>query len=392
MKQKIKQVNIEEIKIKIVLTGGGTGGHVFPLVSVQRALKKLAESRLLTLETIYLGPDGFSKEAFKKEGVKMTKISAGKLRRYFSPLNFLTIFKLLIGFCQSLYHLWEFMPDLIFSKGGYGSLPAVLVGWLYRIPVFIHESDSVPGLSNKIAARFAKRIGVSFNKTFDYFPKEKTALVGNPIRLELFLNQDEEAARQHFGFANDKPLLLILGGSQGSQRINDLILEMLEELVKNDIQIFHQTGEKNLREVSAEAKIILESLPDIYAGYYQAKGFFEEKEYIQALTASDLVIARAGSGTIFELSAAKKPAILIPLAEAAADHQRLNAFEYSRAGAAIVFEETNILPNLFVHQIVELFKNRDKLIDLANRANLFFQEDSAEKIAKEIFDLLKITA
>jgi len=259
----------------------------------------------------------------------MIKISAGKLRRYFSFLNLLTIFQLAIGFFQSLYHLWKFMPDLIFSKGGYGSLPVVLVGWLYHIPVFIHESDSVPGLSNKIAAGFAKRIGISFNKTFDYFPKDKTALVGNPIRLELFLNQKKEAARQHFGFLNDKPLVLVLGGSQGSQRINDLILEMLEELVKNDIQILHQAGQNNLREVSAEAKIILGNLPDIYSGYYQAKGFFEEKEYALALIASDLVIARAGSGTIFELSAAKKPAILIPLPEAAADHQRLNAYEYA---------------------------------------------------------------
>jgi len=245
-------------------------------------------------------------------------------------------------------------------------------------------------LSNKIAAKFAKRIGISFNKTFEYFPAEKTALVGNPIRSDLFLEQNQGQARDHFGFLKDKPLVLILGGSQGSQRINDLIMEVLEELVRKDIQVLHQTGQANFRQVAAEGKIILESVPDIYANFYQARGFFNDQDYALALAASDLVVARSGSGTIFELSAAKKPAILIPLPESASDHQKLNAFEYSKAGAAIVLEEPNILPHLFAQQIIDLVYDEEKMNSLANRANLFFQEDSAEKIAKEIFDLLKI--
>jgi len=386
----IKQVNIAEIKIKIVLTGGGTGGHIYPLISVQRALTKMASRRLLTLESLYLGPDGFSEEAFKSEGVQIVQIVAGKLRRYFSPLNFLDIFKVIIGFFQSLYHLWKFMPDLIFSKGGYGALPVVLAGWLYRIPVFIHESDTMPGLSNKISAKFAKRIGISFNQTFQYFPAEKTALVGNPTRFNFSIEEDRESARDYFGFLKDKPLLLALGGSQGAQQINDLVLEMLEDLVRNEIQVFHQTGQNNFRQVAAEGKIILEGLPDIYAKFYQARGFFNENDYALALATSDLVIGRAGSGTIFELSAAKKPAILIPLLESAGNHQKMNALEYARAGAAVVLEEPNILPHLFAQQIIDLIKNKERMASLANRANLFFQQDSSEKIASEIFDLLKI--
>lgn len=390
MNSTVKQVNIAEIKIKVVFTGGGTGGHVYPLISVERALKKLAARRLLTLESVYIGPDGFSREAFEKENIRVVPIVAGKLRRYFSPLNFIDFFKVIIGFFQSLYRVWKFMPDLIFSKGGYGAIPVVLVGRLYRIPIFIHESDTIPGLSNKIAAKFAKRIGISFNKTFEYFPAEKTALVGNPIRSDLFLEQNKDQARDHFGFLKDKPLVLVLGGSQGSQRINDLILEILEDIVRNDIQILHQTGQANFRQVAAEGRIILESVPDIYAKFYQARGFFNDKDYALALAASDLVVARSGSGTIFELSAAKKPAILIPLPESAGDHQKFNAFEYVKAGAAIVLEEPNILPHLFSQQIIDLIHDEEKMNSLANRANLFFQEDSAEKIAGEIFDLLKI--
>jgi len=381
---------IKDIKIKIILTGGGTGGHVYPLVSVFRSLKQIAGQKLLTIDALYLGADGFAKEELEKEGIKVKVISAGKMRRYFSILNFFDIFKVFFGFFQSLWLVWKFMPDVIFSKGGYGSVPVVIVGWIYRIPVFIHESDSVPGLSNKIATKFAARIGVSFPKALDYFPAEKTALVGNPIRTDLLQKINKEDGIKHFGFASDKPIVLILGGSQGSQRINDLILEVLYDSIKNNIQILHQTGEKNFREVLAEAKIIIGNLPESYQKYYQAKGFFNEDEYALALACSDLVIARAGSGTIFELSAAKKPSILIPLPEAASDHQRENAFAYQKSGASIVFEEKNILPNLFLEQIVNLLQYKEKLNDLGNRANMFSQQNPSDNIAKEIFKILKI--
>lgn len=381
---------IQDIKIKIILTGGGTGGHIYPLVGVFRSLKQIASQKLLTINALYLGADGFAKEELEKEGIKVRVISAGKMRRYFSILNFFDIFKLIFGFFQSLWLIWRFMPDVIFSKGGYGSVPVVIVGWIYRIPVFIHESDSVPGLSNRIATKFAARIGVSFSRALEYFPTEKTALVGNPIRTDLLYKTRREDGIKHFGFSNDKPIILILGGSQGSQRINDLILEILYDCIKNDIQVLHQTGEKNFREVVAEAKIIIGNLPDPYPKYYQAKSFFNENEYALALACSNLVIARAGSGTIFELSATKKPSILIPLPEAASDHQRENAFAYQQAGASIVFEEKNILSNMFFKEMIDLLHDKEKLIDLGNRANMFSQQNPSENIAMEIFKILKV--
>lgn len=387
----IKNVNLTDLRVRIVLTGGGTGGHIYPLLSVFRVLKKLAGQKLLNLEAVYIGPkDNFGDEAFSNEKIKIIKISAGKLRRYFSLANFFDIFKFVAGFLKSLYELWKFMPDLIFSKGGYGSVPVILAARVYRIPVFIHESDTVPGLSNKLAAKFAKRIAVSFDKTFEYFPKDKTALTGNPIREDLFGLVDKNVAKSNLGFDPQKSLVLVLGGSQGCQKINDLLLESLETLVTANIQILHQTGKVVFRQVAAEGKIILETLPDGYRSSYKAKGFLNENEYALALAACDLVVARAGSGTIFEISASKKPSILIPLPNSAGDHQRINAFEYARAGAAIVMEEGNILPDLLSNQIMELLNNSEKMNDLGNRANLFSQQNSAEKIANEIFDVLKL--
>ncbi len=381
---------IEEIKIKIVLTGGGTGGHTFPLISVFDSLKKLSGEKLLSLDALYIGPKGFGDKEFREKGIKIRYISAGKLRRYFSLLNFIDIFKFIFGIFQSAIRLWQFMPDIVFSKGGFGSLPVILVARVYRIPVFIHESDSVPGLSNKIASKFSQRIAVSFNKAFQYFPEKKTALTGNPIRSNLFSPNPIKQTKEKLNFDINVPILLVLGGSQGAKKINDLILESLEELIRNRIQIFHQTGEKNFREVVAEANIILDYIPFEYRKYYQAKGFLEAQEYADILNACDIVVARAGSGTIFDISFVKKPSILIPLSNSAGDHQRENAFEYRKANAAIVLEERNILPNLFIEEILNILNTPEKKEELSKNAGLFSQPDASEKISNEIFKLLGI--
>jgi UDP-N-acetylglucosamine--N-acetylmuramyl-(pentapeptide) pyrophosphoryl-undecaprenol N-acetylglucosamine transferase len=381
---------IEEIKIKIVLTGGGSGGHVFPLISVFDSLKKLASEKLLSLDTLYIGPKGFGDKEFKEKGIEVKYISAGKLRRYFSIMNFFDIFKFIFGIFQSAIKLWQFMPDVIFSKGGFGSLPVILVAWVYRIPVFIHESDSIPGLSNRIASNFSKRIAVSFKKALNYFPEKKTALTGNPVRSSLFSSSPKEETKRKMGYNSKDSILLILGGSQGAKKINDLILESLEELIRNRIQIFHQTGENNFREVVAEANIILDSIPPEYRGYYKAKGFLSAQEYADILNISDIVVARAGSGTIFDISFFKKPSILIPLPNSAGNHQRENAFEYQRANASIVLEEKNILPHLLIGKILDILNTKGRKEELSENAGFFSQPDAAEKISNEIFKILGI--
>lgn len=380
----------EEIKIRIVITGGGSGGHVFPLISVMEAVTKIATKKLLSLDTLYIGPKGFGDQDFKDNNIKTSYISAGKIRRYFSIFNFIDIFKVAIGFFQSLWRLWQFMPDIIFSKGGFGSVPVILAAKLLKIPLIVHESDSVSGLSNKLGAKFADRIAISFSRAFSDFPEKKTALTGNPIRNEMFFPKSRELTRNKYGFLNDQPLLFVSGGSQGATQINDLILNSLENLIRNRIQVFHQTGENNYKEVRAEANVVLNAIPADYRNFYQAKGFLTAIEMADLLSASDIVVARAGSGTIFEIAFFKKPSILIPLPESANDHQRINAIEYQKTGATIVLEGKNILTNLFTGELLDILKSPENQKNMSERAGRFSQPDAAEKIANEIFKLVGV--
>ncbi len=386
-----QEINLRELKLKIVLAGGGTGGHIYPLIAVYRHLKRITEQKLVTLDAVYLGPKIFDESVFTNEKIKIANISSGKWRNYFSLMNFVDIFKIIFGFFQSLWKLWKIMPDVIFSKGGYGALPVVYAGFLLGIPIIIHESDSVPGKSNKLAAPFAKKILLAFESSKNYFLPEKVAVVGNPIRDTILNNNvSAEKAKQYFKFLSDKPVVLFLGGSQGSQRINDLVLDCLEELIKNDVQVLHQTGPKNFKEIFLEAKVILEFLPELYQNFYQARDFFHEPEYLNALAAADLIVARAGSGVIFEIAASKKPAILIPLPEAAHNHQYLNAVEYARFGGAIVIEEKNATVNLLARNILDILDNPIKMNNMINGAKLFIKQDAAEIIAKEILNVLDL--
>lgn len=386
-----KEINLRELKLKIALAGGGTGGHIYPLIAVYRKLKKICENYLIILDCFYIGPDSFNEEVFTKEGVRTIKIISGKWRNYFSPLNFIDVFKLFIGTIQAFFKLWTQMPDLIFSKGGYGALPTVIAGYFLGIPIIIHESDTIPGKSNKIAAVFAKKIILAFETTKKYFLTEKMVVVGNPIRDSILHNNiPQNEAKKYFGFLPDKSLVLFLGGSQGSQRINDLVLDSIENLLKNDVQILHQVGPKNYKEIFLESKLILDFLPNPYPKFYQVKDFFNEKDYLNALSAADLIVSRAGSGAIFEIAASKKPSILIPLPEATHNHQHLNAIEYARYNATVILEEKNATPNLLVKYILDILNNPNQKSLMINGAKLFIKKDAAEEIAKIIFETLQI--
>lgn len=373
--------------MRILFTGGGTGGHIFPLVAVARELKKLNSSQSEPLELFYLGPDDdFAFQALTQEGIRCEKISAGKLRRYADFQNFLDMFSVIGGIFQCLWKLLKIMPDVVFSKGGYGSIPVVFVSRLYFIPIIIHESDSVPGLANRIGAKFAKKIAVSFARTLKFFPPGKTALIGHPVRREI-LNYEKNQARKDLGLNPDFPVILFLGGSQGAQRINEIILRILQKL-EDIAETIHQCGSKNYDEYKQDVEIVWNKPVEIFS-HYHLFSFLDEKTYSQALAASDLVISRAGAGTIFEIAAAQKPSILIPLAGSASDHQRVNAYEYAKIGAAEIIEEANLTPNLFLSQIENLLKNTEKMRLMAQRAKSFVNLDAAMIIAREIVELTK---
>jgi len=360
---------------KIILAGGGTGGHIFPLIAVARQLRAYRKD----LKLIFIGPKTEFENIFLEgEGFEIKNILTGKIRRYFSFENFIDFFKIPLGIFQVFIYLFFKAPDIIFSKGGYASFPTVIAGWFLRIPIIIHESDATPGLANRILGRFAKRILVSFPKT-PYFPKKKMLLVGNPVRVSL-LEGDREEAVQEFKIHNTRPVFLVIGGSQGAQRINEKILSILPQLLEN-FEIIHQVGEGNYKNFKEEVEA---NFPKEILEYYHIYPFLKEKEIANAYAISDLIISRAGSGSIFEIAAVGKPSILIPLPEAAQNHQLENAYRYAQTGAAIVIEEKNLTPHLFLGKLNWLFEHPEELNKMSQAAKSFSKIDAAQKIAKII--------
>ncbi len=374
-------------KHKIVFTGGGTGGHVFPLVSIIREIKKIIPSE--NLEIYYIGPkDDFSKSYMEKEGVRIRYIHTGKIRRYFNPkailANLLDIFlKIPLGLIQSFFYLYIFSPDLVFGKGGYGSFPVILMARVFQTPVILHESDVVMGAANEFLQKFSAEVFVSFPKT------EKTAegkmfVVGNPVREEILQGSKEEA-KKIFGLNEERPVVLILGGSQGSERINDLFLSSATGFLEN-YQVLHQCGKNNFKTVSAEMNAVVnEDLRKNYRIY----PFFDEKELANAYAIADIVISRAGSASIFEIAAVSRAGIFLPLPEAAQNHQVKNAYTYASTGAAIVLEQDNLTSHFFLEKVKELFSPIKQIRIMEDRAKHFSRSRAAVIIASYIKEYLK---
>ena len=230
--------------MRIALTGGGTGGHLFPVLAVAREIKKQIGDKE-DVEFLFLGPDGeLEEEIIDKELIPRKKILCGKLRRYMSGLNFLDVFRIPFGFLQSLWHLLVFMPDAVFAKGGFASLPVAAAAWVYRIPILIHESDVVPGLANQLTARVARRVAVSFPGSEKFFPERKVFLSGNPIRAEMVQGNKEEG-QKIFSLQPGKKTILVIGGSQGARVINRAITALLPKILKK-WQVIQVTGKKGL--------------------------------------------------------------------------------------------------------------------------------------------------
>jgi len=368
--------------MRILFTGGGTGGHIYPIIAIKKALENNYKGEMRFL---YVGPNSFAVDIFKKENIKCKFILAGKIRRYFSPLNFIDFFKIPVGFIQSLWHLFRFMPDAIFGKGGYGSVPVVLAGWLYKIPIIIHESDSIPGLANKILAKFSKKIVISFEETKKYFPDKKIILLGNPIRKELTQGTKEEG-RSLFKLTSGKPVILIIGGSQGAEKINEIVLNALTRLLER-CEIIHICGTKHFKEVEEHARKILEKLDPEKIDFYHLYPFLEGEKLKHAYSVSDIIVSRAGAGSVFEIAAVGKPSILIPLSSSASDHQTKNARTLAKTGGTIILEENNLTINIFLDVIFDLLNKPEKLKEMGEKAKSFYKPETNQKIAEEIIRL-----
>lgn len=374
--------------MKIILAGGGTGGHTFPLIAVSREIKKHS---LNSVEFLYLGPkDRFASYFLEKEAVKTSFCNAGKIRRYGGISTFFQnvkdiFFNIPIGIVQSFITLFFYMPDIIFSKGGFGSLPVVFAGTLLGIPIVMHESDVIPGQSNRMLSSFAFKIYVAFpEKQTSFFPLKKMVHTGNPVR-ESVLEGSQNKAKEIINLKYEKPTILILGGSQGSKRINELVIQIIPEMLKF-FEIIHQTGHEDYERVKSQISALI---PDELKPEYHVYPFLDEGEMQNAYAAADVIIARAGSGTIFEISAIGRPSILIPLPESAQNHQLKNALTYAKlTGSAIVIEEKNLTPNFFLAELKNIFQFKN-IAELGRKAKQFSVPNSAEIIAKDIINFLE---
>ncbi len=366
--------------MKILLTGGGTGGHFYPIIAIAESLRKIIkEEKLIDAQLYYMAPSKYDERALFENSINFEQSYGGKMRRYFSLKNFFDLFKTAAGVISAIISVWKIYPEVVFGKGGYVSFPVLLAARILSIPVIIHESDSHPGRVNLWAGRFAKKIAVSYPDAAKYFPADKVAFTGNPIRKEV-LEAVHEGGRAFLKLDDDVPTILILGGSQGSQKINEALIEILPELVKK-YYVIHQTGKDNIDEMTNTAKVILSNVQQSYR--YRPFAYLNGLALKMAAGASSVIISRAGS-TIFEIALWKIPSIIIPIPEDVSHDQTSNAFAYAASGACSVIEEVNLSPHVLASEI-------DRIIDKPEIAELmkkgaasFARRDAADTIAREI--------
>ena len=346
----------------IVLTGGGTAGHVTPNIAL---IPKLQEKGF---QISYIGSyNGIEKSLIQELGIPYYGISSGKLRRYFDIKNFSDPFRVLKGYSQAKKLMKQLKPDVVFSKGGFVTVPVVLAAKKRKIPAIIHESDMTPGLANKLCLSSATKICCNFPETVSTLPADKAVLTGTPIRQEL-LHGDKEAARNFCGFSSDKPVLLVIGGSLGAASVNENVRKILPELLK-EFQVIHLCG-KGKTDSSLEHT----------AGYVQYEYIKEELPDLFAL--ADIVISRAGANAICELNALAKPNLLIPLsANASRGDQILNVRSFERQGYSMVLEEEEITESVLMDSIRKLYENRNSYIEAMQSSK---QLDSINQIVSII--------
>ncbi len=347
---------------KIVLTGGGTAGHVTPNIALLPSLKEAG------YEVTYMGSyDGIEKKLIADFDIPYVGISTGKFRRYLDPKNFTDPFRVVKGYGEAKKFLKEYRPDVVFSKGGFVSVPVVRAAAALKIPCIIHESDMTPGLANKLCIPVAKKVCCNFPETLELLPAEKAVLTGSPIRAEL--SQGSKLAGLNMcGFTANKPVIMVIGGSLGSVNVNKAVRQALPLLLE-DFQVVHLCGKDKMDN-------LLLNTP----GYKQFEYIKSELKDLFAM--ADVVISRAGANAICELLALKKPNLLIPLPAASSrGDQILNAKSFENQGFSIVIDEDDLTEQLLAEKVKELYANKDHVIETMNQSG---QMDSIATIMKLI--------
>ncbi len=349
---------------KIILTGGGTAGHVTPNIALLPGLKEAG------FEIKYIGSyDGMEKKLIENEKIPYYGIATGKLRRYFDIKNFTDPFRVLKGYGEAKKIIKEYKPDIVFSKGGFVAVPVVLAAKHYKIPIVIHESDMTPGLANKLCIPSATKICCNFPETMGELPEGKAVLSGSPIRKEL-LQGDKIAGLNFTNLSANKPILLMMGGSTGSRVVNTALRKILPQLL-NQFQVIHLCGKGNI-----DTSLKME-------GYRQYE--YISKELKDLMAAADVVLSRAGANAICELLALKKPNILVPLSAAVSrGDQILNAASFEKQGFSYVVQEENMNEETLYKAIMEVYSNRKKYISAMEQSQLSNGVDVILQLIKDL--------
>lgn len=372
--------------MRIVLVGGGTGGHFYPLIAVAEAIEDIClERTLIEPELFYVGPPAFDAEALLEHDIVYVPSTAGKVRRYRSILNVLSVFINTIGIIRSTAQLFHLYPDVVFSTGGFAAFPTLFAARILHIPVIIYDADATPGRVSLWSSKFAKWIAVAHPTAAAKFPahvRDRIAFVGHPIRKEI-IDPAKEGGHEFLKLDPAVPTIFIMGGSQGARAINEVILDALVPLI-SQFNVVHQVGGANLTETSNIASVILKD--SRYAERYKIFGLLNTLALRMAAGITMLIVARAGSGTIFEIASWGLPSILVPIPEDVSHDQTENAFSYARAGAAVVIEQRNLTPHLLVAEIQRVAGDAALRNNMSDAARTFARPDAARKIALTLLE------
>lgn len=368
--------------MNIIVSGGGTGGHIYPAISIAKEIKKIYKD---SVDIYYIGTkNGMEKDIAEREGYKYREVRVKGMPRSLNKDSFFSAKELLLGLNDSRKIINDIKPKLIIATGGYVCFPISYMGKLKKIPICIHEQNAFPGITNKILSRYASKVFITFEESKKYFKyPERTVLTGNPIREELFLVDKEEAYR-FFYLNGDKPIVLSFGGSGGQKSLNDAILTLIESISEiSDIQLIHVTGKshyESFKESLEKKGVDLHENIKIFPYLYDLP---------KALNIATLVITSAGAITLTEISALGLPSILIPKAYTAENHQEYNAQVFENAGASVVIKEKDLNGEVLTKTIIELINNREKLLNMGYNAKKIMNTNATEIIVDELKEYLR---
>ena len=369
--------------MRVIITGGGTGGHIYPGIAIAKKLKTKWKAEILFVGS----KNGLENELVPQAGLNLKTITVKGFRRKPSLDVLMTFFLMFKGFWEGKQTIEEFKPDVVIGTGGYVCGPVVLAASLSGIPTMIHEQNSIPGVTNRILSRLVDKIAVSFTDSISYFPtdRKKIKLTGNPVRTEVFKVTKEEGIRR-LNLDPDKKTVLVFGGSRGAKIINDAMETVIKEnLSSNKLQIVHITGKKHYNDYIERLK--RQRIDPSAYGNIKIEPYIYDMQY--ALAAADLIVSRAGAMTIAEITALGKPSILVPLKIAANDHQKTNALSLKRKHAAEVILEEDLTGKMLNNKIKELIFDEKKLNLMAQNSRKLGKPNATEKICEMIISLLQ---